>query len=81
MSSETQVNTPNTRTSRRTEPSDDRRARRRELRPKYISVLEACDYIGVSRAFFYDKIAPKVRIVKIGRRALVDLDSLGELGE
>jgi len=51
------------------------------LRPKFISILEACDYLSVSRAFFYDKIAPKVRIVKIGRRSLVDFDSLGELGE
>ena len=45
---------------------------------KYLSINEACQIIGISRAMFYkllnEKKAPK--IIKIGRRVVLSPDSL-----
>jgi hypothetical protein len=37
--------------------------------------------LGCSRSHFYAKILPKVKTVHLGRRRLVDFDSLDEVGD
>ena len=53
----------------------------RRLRPRFVSIAEACEYLGVSRAKFYADLLPRVKTCRVGRRNLVDLDSLDELGD
>jgi hypothetical protein len=69
------------RAERRADASDDRRSKKRALRPRFCSVQQAADYIGVSRAYFYAKYLVQVRTIQIGRRRLVEVDSLDELGD
>jgi len=69
------------RAERRAEASDKRRARKRRLRPRFISINQACDYLNCSRSFFYAALYSKVKTVKLGKRTLVDLDSLDEVGD
>jgi len=64
------------RAQRRAKASDQRR-----LRPRFISIREACDYLGCSRSHFYAALLPKVKTVRLGKRNLVDFDSLEELGD
>jgi hypothetical protein len=51
----------------------------RRLRPRFVSIKEAADYLGVCRATFYNKHLSKVKTVRNGRRNLVDLESLDRL--
>jgi hypothetical protein len=70
-------------------PASHNRAERRvakhknknPLRPRFVSILEACDYLSVSRAKFYADLLSRVKTVKVGRRNLVDLESLDELAD
>jgi hypothetical protein len=64
------------RVARRAQASNERR-----LRPRFVSIREAADYIGISRAMFYTDYLSKVRTVRVGRRKLVDLESLDELAD
>jgi hypothetical protein len=64
------------RAQRRAKASDERR-----LRPRFVSINEACNYLGVSRSFFYAKLISKVRTIRLAGRHLVALSSLDELGE
>ena len=64
------------RAQRRAKASDQRR-----LRPRFISIREACDYLGGSRSHFYAALLPKGKTVRLGKRNLVDFDSLEELGD
>jgi hypothetical protein len=56
--------------------SDERR-----LRPRFVSIQEAADYLGICRATFYKDHLSKVKTVRCGRRNLVDLESLDELAD
>jgi hypothetical protein len=53
----------------------------RRLRPRFISIRDACRYLGCSRSHFYVALLPKVRTINLGKRRLVDLDSLEKLGD
>jgi hypothetical protein len=64
------------RTQRQALASDERR-----LRPRFVSIQEAADYLGISRATFYKDRLSKVKTVRYGRRNLVDLESLDELAD
>ena len=64
------------RAQRRAKASNERR-----LRPRFVSIRDACHYLGVSRSHFYAKLFSQVKIVHVGRRTLVDLDSLDDLGD
>ena len=68
---------PRTRAERRAAKHLDQH----RLRPRFISIKEACDYLGVSRAKFYVDLLSRVRTVRYGRRNLVDLESLDELAD
>jgi hypothetical protein len=61
--------------------SDKRRLRPSGLRPRFVSIQEAADYLGISRATFYKDRLSKVKTVRYGRRNLVDLESLDELAD
>jgi excisionase family DNA binding protein len=62
------------RAQRRAKASDERR-----VRPRFVSVREACHYLGCSRSHFYAKLLSKVKTVTLGKRRLVDFDALEEL--
>jgi hypothetical protein len=64
------------RAQRRARASDEHR-----LRPRFVSIGEASDYLGVSRSFFYAKLVAKVRTVRIGRRKVVDVGTLEALAD
>jgi hypothetical protein len=59
--------------------AERRHSRPHGLRPRLISLDDACNYTGVGRSKFYDDYVDRVRTVKIGHRKLVDLDSLDAL--
>ena len=75
------------RAQRRAKASDERRVRPRfggdehHVRPRFVSIREACRYLGCSRSHFYAELLPKVKTVPLGKRRLVDFDSLEELGD
>jgi len=60
---------------------DKRRARKRGLRPRFVSINYACEYLNCSRSHFYAALYSKVKKVKLGKRTLVELDSLDEVGD
>jgi excisionase family DNA binding protein len=64
------------RAQRRAKASNERR-----IRPRFVSIKEACDYLGCSRSHFYAALLPKVRTITLGKRRLVDFDSLEALGD
>jgi predicted DNA-binding transcriptional regulator AlpA len=64
------------RAQRRAKASDERR-----VRPRFVSIREACHYLGCSRSHFYAELLPKVKTVTLGKRRLVDFDSLEDLGD
>jgi hypothetical protein len=64
------------RAQRRAKASNERR-----LRPRFISIRNACEYLGCSRSHFYAALLPKVKTIALGKRRLVDFDSLEELGD
>jgi hypothetical protein len=49
------------------------------LRPRLISIGDAHRYTGVCRAKFYLDVLPHLKTVRIGRRNLIDLESLDRL--
>ena len=53
----------------------------RLVRPRFISIREASQYLGCSRSHFYAAVINKVKTVNLGKRRLVDFDSLEELGD
>ena len=69
----TQVNTPD-RAKRRTKKRDENRRR-----PRFGSIEDAAEYLGISRAHFYLYVLPRVRTIHVGRRHLVDLVALDQL--
>jgi hypothetical protein len=71
----TQINTPD-RAKRRTKKRDDNRPR-----PRFGSIEDASEYLGISRAHFYLYALPRVRSFRLGRRHLIDLDSLDQLAD
>ena len=71
----TQVNTPD-RAKRRAKKRDENRRR-----PRFGSIEDAAEYLGISRAHFYLHVLPRVKKIKIGRRHLISLDSLDELAD
>ena len=64
------------RPQRRAKASNERR-----LRPRFVSIRDACHYLGVGRSHFYAKLFSRVKTVRVGRRRLVDLSSLDDLGD
>jgi hypothetical protein len=61
----------------------ERRAAEREerlkLRPRIVSVEQACRYANVSRSYFYATFLSRLRTIKMGKRLGIELDSLDEL--
>jgi excisionase family DNA binding protein len=53
----------------------------RRIRPRFVSIREAAEYLGCSRSHFYAALLSKVKTVRCGRRNLVDLESLDELAD
>ena len=51
------------------------------LRPRFVSIRDACDYLGCSRSHFYAALLPEVKTIALGKRRLVDFDSLERLGD
>jgi predicted DNA-binding transcriptional regulator AlpA len=51
------------------------------IRPRFVSINEASSYLGCSRSHFYAKLLFKVKTVRLGKRNLVDFDSLEELAD
>ena len=49
------------------------------LRPRFIPIDDACRYAGIGRSKFYRDFLWRLRTVRIGRRNLIELDSLDEL--
>ena len=64
------------RAERRAKASDNRR-----VRPRFISINEAHEYLNCSRSYFYSDIYHKINKVKLGRRTLCELDSIDELAD
>jgi hypothetical protein len=62
-------------------PKRRRAAREGERRPRFISIAAAAAYLGISRSYFYARFYRRVRIVRVGARALVEFDSIDELGD
>jgi len=65
-------------------PAERRAAKHKNkhpLRPRFVSILEACDYLNVSRAKFYADLLSRVKTVRVGRRNLIDLESLDALAD
>jgi excisionase family DNA binding protein len=58
-----------------------REIRERRLRPKFISIKEACEYLNCSRSYFYEDLYSKVRKRQLGKRILLELDSVDELAD
>ena len=52
---------------------------RARLRPRLISIDEGYRYAGVGRSKFYTDFLPKLRTVQVGRRNLIELESLDQL--
>lgn len=49
------------------------------LRPRFVSIDDACSYAAVGRSKFIDDFLPRLRTMRIGRRHLIELSSLNEL--
>jgi hypothetical protein len=64
------------RAQRRAKASDERR-----VRPRFVSIREGCHYLGCSRSYFYAELLSKVKTITLGKRRLLDFDSLEELGD
>jgi hypothetical protein len=60
---------------------DDRRVHEPRLRPKFISINEAYEYLNCSRSYFYAALYSKVKKRKLGRRTLLELDSIDEVAD
>lgn len=64
------------RAQRRAEASDERR-----IKPRFVSIRDACAYLGCSRSHFYATLLPEVKTIALGKRRLVDFASLEQLGD
>jgi predicted DNA-binding transcriptional regulator AlpA len=64
------------RAQRRAEASDERR-----IKPRFVSIRDACAYLGCSRSYFYATLLPEVKTIALGKRRLVDFASLEQLGD
>jgi hypothetical protein len=64
-----------------TAPKRRRAEREGERRPRFISIAAAASYLGISRSHFYTHFYRRVKIVRVGTRALVEFDSIDELGD
>ena len=64
------------RAQRHAKASDERR-----IRPRFISIKDAADYLGCSRSHFYAELLPMIRTITLGKRRLVDFDSLERLAD
>jgi hypothetical protein len=53
----------------------------RPLRPRFVTVREACDYLRCGHSHFYGEVFRKVKTAKLGKRTLIDLASLDELAD
>ena len=51
------------------------------LRPRFVSIRDACDYLGCSRSYFYATLLPEVKTIALGKRRLIDFSSLEQLGD
>jgi excisionase family DNA binding protein len=69
------------RADRRAGTGNRRRAQQRGLRPRFVSIREACDYLNCSRSHFYAALLHRVRTVALGKRRLIDVESLEKLGD
>ena len=49
------------------------------LRPRYVSIDDACRYMGVGKSKFYRDFLRRLRTLRIGRRNLVELDAVDEV--
>jgi len=49
------------------------------LRPRYVSIDDVCRYMGVGRSKFYRDFLRRLRTLRIGKRNLVELDSVDQL--
>jgi hypothetical protein len=63
---------------------EDRVKRRRDkhatqLRPRLLTINESCRYAAVGRSKFYEDLLPRVKTVRLGRRNLIELESLDRL--
>jgi hypothetical protein len=47
-----------------------------KLRPRLIPIADGYHYAGVGRSTFYTRFLPRVKSVRVGRRHLIELDSL-----
>jgi len=74
---EPRVNTPDLAKRRR----EKNRKEKNRPRPRFGSIEDAAEYLGISRAHFYLHILPKVKTAHIGRRHLIELDSLDQVGD
>jgi hypothetical protein len=64
------------RAKRRAKAGDEHR-----IRPRFVSIRDACDYIGCGRTYFYEKLLPKVKTARLGKRNLIELESLDDLAD
>ena len=51
------------------------------IRPKFVSVDVACDYLNCGRAYFYATYLHRVKSVRHGRSRQINFDSLEALGD
>jgi hypothetical protein len=68
------------RAERRTAAHAERRGQQQGIQPRFVSIKQACAYLGCSRSYFYENLVYRVEIVPLGKRRLVDFDSLEALG-
>jgi hypothetical protein len=64
------------RAQRRAKASDER-----PIKPRFVSIRDACAYLGCSRSHFYATLLPEVKTIALGKRRLVDFASLEQLGD
>jgi excisionase family DNA binding protein len=72
---------PGNRAERRARTSDGRRVRPRGIRPRFISIKEACEYLNCSRSHFYEELYSRVRKRRLGKRVILEFDSVDELAD
>ena len=49
--------------------------------PRFVSIKDACHYLGCGRTIFYVELIDKVKTISFGRRRLIDFDSLEALAD
>jgi hypothetical protein len=56
-------------------------AESQRLRPKFVSIKESYQYLGVGRTSCYSKLLPRLRTITLGKRRLVLFSSLEALAD